>query len=397
MRLGDARIRWALVGLLAVLWATATWTDYRGGDSLQWLGWDYRLYVDNSRAFSSGDPEAIYDPGESMGPGLEIPEVPYPPVFAWLVTPFTALPFSLGYVVWSALNLLAALHLARRAAEQFPRPQRVWAGLAVLLSFPVAFTLITGQTQVWLACALGECYLALRSGRDFRAGLWLAALLLKPQYGILLGLVLVWKRRWSAVLGAGVACLAIVGLSGGVAGLKALRAWPLNVASMATPDPGSIRQVNWRQIVWGIDPSINPDLALALIGVLSVLTLVGVLLVWRGAWEPQEPRFSARVCLLLLASQLVIYHSHNYGLAILAVPLASLFANAQKNPVIRWTVAALVVGPTLAAIRPSGLHVHAASILMMLLLTCCYAGVLACTWRLGPLSRSSPSTQPGTV
>ena len=178
------------------------------------------------------------------------------------------------------------------------------------------------------------------------------------------------------MLGAAVACLALMALSGFVAGLKALRAWPLNVATMATPDPGSLRQVNWRQIVWTLAPSINPDLALALIALLSVLTLVGVLLVWRGPWDTQEPWFSARVCLLLLASQLVIYHSHNYGLAILAVPLAALFANAASRPVIRWTVAALVVVPTLAAIIPSGLHVHAASILMMLLLTACYGGVL---------------------
>ena len=79
------------------------------------------------------------------------------------------------------------------------------------VSFPVACTLIVGQPQLLLACAVAECYLSLREGRDFTSGLWLALLLFKPQYGLLIGLVLIWKRRWAAIAGVIVGGMAIVG------------------------------------------------------------------------------------------------------------------------------------------------------------------------------------------
>ena len=69
---------------------------------------------------------------------------------------------------------------------------------------------------------------------------------------------------------------------------------------------------------------------------------------WRGRWEPRDPSFPARMTLLLLATLLANYHSHGYGAAILAVPLASLVATRPLDRATRLAIAAGLVLPDLA-------------------------------------------------
>jgi hypothetical protein len=130
---------------------------------------------------------------------------------------------SLGFVLWTGVNLLGALVLAWRIAQLFPGAERLWVALLLFTSFPVVVTLFAGQ-PILLACAVAECYLSLRAGRDFRAGLWLSCLVLKPQYGFLIGPLLIWKRRWSAVAGALVGAAAVMVGSALARGLPALLA-----------------------------------------------------------------------------------------------------------------------------------------------------------------------------
>src|SRR5262249_42441751 len=141
----------------------------------------------------------------ATNPGaLPTAPVPYPPLFAWLLTPLAALYPPLGFAVWTALSLAALGGISREIASCLPWWKSSW-GIFVLLLFPgVMATLILGQVMIYLAGAMAECYLCLRAGRDFRAGLWLATFCLKPHYAVILGLVLLWKRRWVAIIGAAV-------------------------------------------------------------------------------------------------------------------------------------------------------------------------------------------------
>ena len=114
-----------------------------------------------------------------------------------------------------------------------------------------------GQIQIILAWCITEFYLAMRGGREFQAGMWLGCLLLKPHYGLLLGLLLLWKRRWSAVLGAGAAGSIILGASVLVSGVHGLRAYPAAFSGMAQfrgDDPAVM--INWRSVILDLYPSI---------------------------------------------------------------------------------------------------------------------------------------------
>src|SRR5207248_3262590 len=63
--------------------------------------------------------------------------------------------------------------------------------------------------------------MSFRAGRDFRAGLWLSVLLLKPQYALLFGLIILWKWRPRALVGTALGALAFFSLGLAVAGSAA--------------------------------------------------------------------------------------------------------------------------------------------------------------------------------
>ena len=179
-------------------------------------GSDFTLHWVSTSALDAGDLDVLYAASGRekyagvlerhvlAGRSASVPTTPlaYHPLVSWLFRPFTLPTPPVGFLLWAAVNLTAAGWLAHRARSLVPPGDRLWVGAAVLSSFPVAFSIYLGQVQVLLAVALAECYLALRAGKDLRAGLWLSVLLIKPQYALLLGVLLLVKRRWAAVAGA---------------------------------------------------------------------------------------------------------------------------------------------------------------------------------------------------
>src|SRR5262249_1434650 len=151
----------------------------------------------------------------------------------------------------------------------------------------VAQGLIVGQPTALLACAVSECYVSLRAGHDLRAGLWLSVLLFKPQYGVLIGPILIWKRRWLTVVGTALGALAML-----LASVVLVRPsgggflWALGeygaFGGGALIAPGLM--INWRALILWLRPSIGSTSGLLLLAVLSLLTLVLVLPIWRGRW-----------------------------------------------------------------------------------------------------------------
>ena len=89
-----------------------------------------------------------------------------------------------------------------RVNQLAPSVGKTRAAVIFFTTLPVLQAFLLGQPVLFLAVAMAESYLALRKGADLRGGVWLGLLVLKPQYGLLLGLFLLWKRRWRAVAGA---------------------------------------------------------------------------------------------------------------------------------------------------------------------------------------------------
>jgi hypothetical protein len=328
-----------------VFFAARFWTVITAGELFHRLGFDWSLFYAQAMALRSGAGPSMYDPAEisqfvqpllryytgggavSLSPD-QMP-VAYPPWFAVALVPLTFLPPPIAFAVWLGVSLLAVVFLGYRVSQFLPQLGVVGATVAILAAVPVAWGLFLGQPAVLLAIAVGEMFVSFKAGRDFRAGVWLAMLLFKPQYGLLFGLLILWKRRWSALAGVVLVGLGLVVVGLLATGLQTLIRFPEALAAMGglrEPLAGPTGMMNWRAMVLTVRSGIDEDRGALIVGVLSLLTMLAALLPWRGKWDPDAPTFAPRFCLLTLGALIASYHSHVHGAALLIVPLAAAWA-----------------------------------------------------------------------
>ena len=327
------------------------------------VGIDWALYAAQTLLLRGGQSAVMYDlgridaalqsfvayttnPAEPLAAG----PVVYPPVFAWLNQPLTTPELPVGFALWTLVNLVALGYLAKRTTDVLPRVPWPVAFLALLVTVPIAQGLIVGQPTVLLACAMAECYVSLRDERDFRGGLWLSVLLLKPQYGLLIGPILIWKRRWAAVGGAAMGGLTIA------AGRRTRR--PGRCADAISNGDDRVRLVRRRRAhrarpddqLARVDPVAAAEHRtgewLAAHGAAGHVTVAPVA-IWRGPWRARSAAFPAQLSVTLLATILANYHSHVHGAALLAVPLAATLAQPLTSQRSKVAILVLAFAPTL--------------------------------------------------
>ncbi len=368
------------VALLAVFlagWgfhAVRTFEDPVLGGLFRWIGIDFGFFYAHAQVFAHGDLAELYSVdaaapyrdalaayANGAGP-LPSGPVPFPPIYAWLISPMALLPAPLAFAIWTAVNAVGAIALAWRAASFYTAERRLLAGILVLVSTAVIFSLWFGQPQLILALAFGEAFIALRKGRDLTAGVWLAVVLFKPQYLVLILPVLLWKRRWRALAGFVAGGLAILVASVLVAGPSTFVEYLGTLIDSATASGGTLLtavapdvMVNWRALVLRAPLDLPDTVRVAITLILSGLTVAALVVAWRGPWLPTGARFAGQMTLLAIATVLTAWHSHIHGVAMIAVPLAALLASGISRDTldraiglgIRVVVGAAIVGPWL--------------------------------------------------
>jgi hypothetical protein len=397
----DRLIRlWPVLALaLAVCWVLELLSVGETMGLFSWIGVDYGHYWAQARLLLDGQPELMYslaalDGTTQLFAGyatqayrpLHAGGSNYPPLFAWLFAPFARLDPLVGLVLWSLLNAGSAAYLVWRTAHLLPARHRLAVAALLALSLPVAYSVWLGNVALLIAIATGECYLALRAGREVRAGLWLALLALKPQHGLLFALLLLFERRWRALSGATLGGLAMYGGSFLAVGWPTFEAYLgslLRKTESAGLSEGSyvVDMINLRKLVLTIVPALDNPSGVTLATALGLALSVAVLLLWRGPWEPRSSRFSAWFTLAASTMLLVSPHSHLYGLAVLAVPLTALLRERPNGPALGCLGLLTLAGATFTfALR----QVPALPLTVLLLLL--VAGLAWLTWRAGRVS-----------
>ncbi|HXL17980.1 MAG TPA: glycosyltransferase family 87 protein, partial [Streptosporangiaceae bacterium] len=189
-------------------------------------GRDFLQFVYVAEAWRAGTLDPLYDPVTQVTAFRRLAQLSddfplilrynYPPFFAWLPHLLSGMQYRSAYVAWLALQLgFLLLAIAAWRLELADRPGMFRLLLALLAVSPfLPFNLMIGQTGfIGLASLSWACRL-LRTGRDFSAGVCVATLLYKSPLGIVLGPLLLLKRRWHTVGGvaAGGAVLLIASL-----------------------------------------------------------------------------------------------------------------------------------------------------------------------------------------
>ncbi len=256
---------------------------------------------------------------------------PYLPAFLpffLVLLPFRPLP---GLAFWTILNGVAlVLYLRRffRASGDGPQPI-----VPLLLTYPAFSTLLYGQVNVWLLIFLGEFLLNVQQGREFRGGLWLTGMLLKPQTLIMLLPGLLLSRRFKSLGGVLLGGLAVAGLSVllvGTQGMGSLLRLLVDYGQgvgLASNYPQYM--MNWRALGLNLERLLPPivDWGIVIVGI-AVTTGV-TLSLWRRREEPS----AAYLALILLGSyagtSAVAWHMHIHTALPLLAPALWLQARGR--------------------------------------------------------------------
>ncbi len=328
------------------------------------IGEDYAIYAATARVVRSLGWSRFYDLGaiahETLaftvhygafaGPLRPGPS-PYPVVF---LLPFLALDrFGDvgGFVGWTVLNLGLLMVMARGSGA---RPRALMGFLAPVVYFPAAYNLIVGQLAIVMAFGLHRFLKEARAGRELAAGMWLALLLIKPQFALVPLVVLIGLRRWRILAGfttvgfamAG-STLALVGAAGVGECLAILRSFSGFRLAPAVVDPWDM--INIRGLLLGLPEDwVSEGTGASLTIAISLVLIASLRGLWRSGWDAADPRFDRKMLATMIVAMLTAYHNHVHGAALL-VPV--MLAVLEHDP-DRRRFAPLAA---LATLAPTGL------------------------------------------
>jgi hypothetical protein len=153
---------------------------------------------------------------QALGGADVLPMFPviYPPPLAWLVAPFSLLPFPIAFALWATLMLGLFLWIWSMIAPG-SRIQR-WTLLAAAIgTSPVSFGLQLAHVLIGILAGVTAAWWFLRTRREVLAGLALLVLAIRPQAAILVpfALLVAGYRRTFVVWAAGMALIAGVAMA----------------------------------------------------------------------------------------------------------------------------------------------------------------------------------------
>ena len=316
-----------------VLWVTALviligGTTYRDPfDQLKWT--DFVHFYTLGHIARNGPVADLYNPQTQYQHQVAVvpasaPEhyLPvYPPQVALIFAPLGNLPYHVAAVLWALVSLLAyagAVWLAWRPV-QGALAKYALVGVAAA-AFPPFWNLILhGQTTAAPLIAFTAAGVALSRGRKLLAGLALGLLLIKPQFGLVLAIVVLTCGEWAMLTGlalsAAIQAAAVAGLLGPTVLLDYVQVLPrlAGVQDALEPSAGHLHSL-------AAVTRLLPGPAATIVWVLASAAVCWMTVrVWRAPL-PVPVRMGA----LVMGSTLVNPHLNVYDAAVIAAPLVAL-------------------------------------------------------------------------
>jgi len=257
----------------------------------------------------------------------------YPPPFLLIAAALASMPYLLALFVWQAATLVPFAAMIRR----FTGRREAWL---FALAAPVSLICIMHGHNGFLTALLLGGGLMLLEKKPFAAGLLLGCLVYKPQFALVLPLLLLvlWNRR--AIAGAAVSSLGLIGVT------LALWGWPVWQAFIDSL-PLSRRIVieqgrtGWEKIMspfsavrsWGG----SVEFAYAVHGVFTVAAIAATL--WLARKARPDVRNAAVTAAVLISTPYVL----DYDFVVLMAGIAFLWRDAERHGWLPWEKSALAL------------------------------------------------------
>jgi hypothetical protein len=371
MRLWALAVLAASAGGLLYLVATSDGLiDYQGRP----LGTDFSNVYAAGTYVLDGQPAAAFDPRQQhareqaiFGASTPFYGWHYPPFFLGVAAALALLPYQLALIVWQGATLLLYLRAIRAIVSFLPsplrggstgrrlvggvdvasRPSSLWLLLA--LAFPAVFVNLGHGHNGFLTAALLGFALVQLDRRPVLAGILFGLLAYKPQFGLMIPLVLVATGRWRTVFAAA-ATVALLVLAATLAfGTDTWRAFFIfaEYTRMIVLETG---ETGWHKIqsvfswarMWGA----GVPLAYAVQGAVTLAIGAALVRLWRSSAS-----FALKAAALCLAAILATPYSLDYDLMVLAPAIAFLAMDGLERgfaPYEKTALAFLWIAPLIA-------------------------------------------------
>ncbi|MGE0062000.1 MAG: glycosyltransferase family 87 protein [Xanthobacteraceae bacterium] len=324
-----------IASLAGLVWLAATsdgLNDHQGRP----LGTDFSnvyaagTYVLDGKAAAPFDPARQFAREQAIfGPATQFYGWHYPPFFLGLAALLATMPYWLALLVWQASTLGLYLWAMRGVAG---RAEPLWLLLAV--AFPaVVINLGQGHNGFLTAALMGGALLQL-DRRPILAGILIGLLAYKPQFGLLVPLVLAASGRWR-VFAAAAATVALMTLAVTLA--FGVEVWSAFLASSKFTREVVLEQggTGWHKIQsvfsWVRMWSGGVPLAYAVQGAVSLAVAVSLAWLWRSAAP-----FALKAAALMIGTLLATPYSLDYDLMLLAPALAFLAVDGFERGFAPW-------------------------------------------------------------
>jgi alpha-1,2-mannosyltransferase len=263
----------------------------------------------------------------------------YPPFFLFVAGLLALMPYTLALAVWQAATLALYLFMIRTILARpdmaarhdggglVASHDRLWLLLAI--AFPAVFVNIGhGHNGFLTAALLGGALLTLDT-RPALAGMLFGLIAYKPQFGLLIPLVLIATGRWLAFVAAGCTVAALTFATLIAFGPEVWHAFfaSTHLTRLEVLEAGG---TGWHKIqsvfamvrMWGG----GVPLAYAVQGTVTVALATALIWLWRSG-----AAFALKAAALTIATILATPYSLDYDLVVLAPALAFLAADGHAR------------------------------------------------------------------
>lgn len=274
----------------------------------------------------------------------------YPPFFLGLAALLALMPYPVALAVWQGVTLILYLLAIRGVLSSNLAPKErikrdlLWPLFA--LAYPAVFVNLGHGHNGFLTAALMAAALIQLDRRPLVAGVLFACLAYKPQFGLLIPLVLAASSRWRAFIAA---AITVVILATAVTLAFGIDVWTAFLASTKFTRTVVLEQGNtgWQKIqsIFSVVRMWGGGIALAYIMQIAVTLGVAVSLVW--LWRSRAS-FAVKAAALAIGAILSTPYSLDYDLMIIAPAIAFLTAERMQRgfaPYEKTILAALWIVP----------------------------------------------------
>ena len=271
----------------------------------------------------------------------------YPPVFELWSYPLGLLGYFPALFVWTAAGLAAYVAAGRLWLGQLS----LRAVLIAVAAFPAVLLTIThGQTSLFVSALLGGGLWLVAAGRKVLGGLLLGLAVIKPQFGVLIPLVLLAGREWRAIFAASAVALLSAALATLCFGVDEWARWlSVSGAVQSVMDSGTVGFAKMQSVFSGLRLlGAAAVTAYAVQGSVAVAAALILFFAVRRTGLTVEAAGATLVAALLTTPFLL-----DYDLVLLGFPIA-LLATRPSLPWERIFCALCFAAPAFA--RAIGIH-----------------------------------------